>query len=378
MSTSLVSWTDTLRGILRAREKTRGTHFLAADPFRFLSFIVRRGRRRDRRMRELGIPIPSYCMLSITGRCNLDCTGCYAKSFGAETDMPLDVIRRILAEAEDLGIHYFLVVGGEPLVVPGLMDLLGAARRTVFLLYTNATLLDETFVARIARAPNVLPVVSLEGDRADTDLRRGEGVFAKAQAAMRLMREARVLFGFCAMVTHRNVDLVTSRAWLDRMWHEGAVLGVLADYTPYPGECVEEFALTAEDRIRKRRLVEERKREARPYVVNFPPDEYRAGKCGSAGRVFMHISPSGRVEPCPLCRYSADNVNERTLKESLASPFFSELRRRSAVWDHDGESCMLLAHEAEVAAVAAETGAAHGERGETATCGQRAASGGRH
>jgi len=358
MSSSFVSWTDTLRGILRAKNKMRGAHFLGGDPLRFLSFIVRRRRHRDRRMRELGIPIPGYCMLSVTGRCNLDCTACYAKSFGAEADMPPEVIHRVLAEAEDLGIHYFLIVGGEPLVVPGLLDTLMKARRTIFFLYTNATLLDRKLVAGIARAPNILPVVSIEGDRADTDLRRGEGVFARAEAAMRLMREARVLFGFCVMVTHRNMELVTSRAWLDSMWERGAVIGVLADYTPYAGECIETLALTPEDRVRKRRLVDERKREARPYVVNFPPDEYRAGGCGSAGRVFMHIGPAGHVEPCPLCRYSADNVNEKTLRESLASLFFTELRRRSPGWEHDGESCMLLAHEPKVAAIAAETGAA--------------------
>ena len=105
-----------------------------------------------------------------------------------------------------------------------------------------------------------MPVVSIGGDQADTDLRRGEGVFARASAAMRLMREARVLFGFCAMVTHRNMDLVTSRAWLDSMWERGAAIGVLADYTPYPSECIEELALTGDDRVRKRRLVDERKR----------------------------------------------------------------------------------------------------------------------
>ncbi|MHC4502781.1 MAG: radical SAM protein, partial [Planctomycetota bacterium] len=152
MAASLVTWTDTLRGILRAREKTRGTHFLAADPLRLLSFIVRRERHRGRRMRELGVPIPSYCMLSVTGRCNLACSGCYAKSFGDRGDMAPDLIRRVVAEAEYLGIQYVIVVGGEPLVVPGLLDILTKARRTIFFLYTNATLLDERSVARIARA----------------------------------------------------------------------------------------------------------------------------------------------------------------------------------------------------------------------------------
>ncbi len=355
---TFVGWIEFMRAVWRTTARMRGSHFLGSSPLRLMSFLARRKRRQRRRMAELGTPIPSYCMLSVTGRCNLACVGCYASSFGASGDMPPEVVRRVLAEAEDLGIHYMIIVGGEPLVVPGLIETIRDFRNTIFFLYTNATLLDETHVAAISRAPNILPVVSLEGEATHTDGRRGSGVFARAEAAMGLMRKARVVFGFCTMVTHQNVELVTSRSWLDRMWGRGAVLGVLSDYTPYPGEGIDSLVLTAEDRAMKKRLVDLRKREARPYVVNFPADEYRYGTCGSAGRGFIHISPDGHVEPCPLVRYAADNVKRTGLGQSLASPFFTELRRRTETWTHDGEGCLLLAHEEELAAIAAETGAA--------------------
>jgi MoaA/NifB/PqqE/SkfB family radical SAM enzyme len=283
--------------------------------------------------------------------------------------MPLDLLGRVLGETEDLGVHYVLVVGGEPLVIPGLIETLTRHRKTLFYLYTNATLLDREHVAGIARAPNILPVVSVEGDECHTDGRRGAGVHAKVEAGMRLMRQAGVLFGFCAMVTRENLDCVTSREWLDKMWAAGAALGVLADHTPFPGEDSASLALAPEDFLRKEQRVAQRKREARPYIVNFPADEYRGGSCGAAGRDFVHISPEGHVEPCPMCRYAADKVGEKSLKESLASPFLSELRRQTAQWEHDGRSCMLMEHDAEVAATASRTGAAKTDRWEKGTRG---------
>ena len=122
---NLVSWFDTLRGVLLASQRMRGTHLFGGSPLRALSFMVRSDRRRRAQAERLGVPVPGYCILSVTSRCNLDCTGCYAKTFGADGDMPPGLVARILAEAEDLGVPYFLVVGGEPLVVPGLMELGG-------------------------------------------------------------------------------------------------------------------------------------------------------------------------------------------------------------------------------------------------------------
>jgi MoaA/NifB/PqqE/SkfB family radical SAM enzyme len=250
-------------------------------------------------------------------------------------------------------------------MVPGLIETLASFPRTQFLLYTNCSAFDAGHAARIARVPGILPVVSIEGDAGATDRRRGAGVFACVERAMGLMRDARVVFAFCAMVTRQNMHLVTSRAWLDWMWDCGAILGILSDYTPYPGEEDPGLALTDGERAEKRRLVAARKREARPFMINFPADEYARGGCGSAGREFVHVNPQGCVEPCPLSRYAADNVNAVTLREALSSPFFAELRARSASWAHDGEGCLLLAHEADVAAIASTTGAVRTDRQRT-------------
>lgn len=51
--------------------------------------------------------------LEITEKCNLDCNYCYlGKKSGLE--LPLELIKRIAKEAEELGVKYFIITGGEP------------------------------------------------------------------------------------------------------------------------------------------------------------------------------------------------------------------------------------------------------------------------
>ncbi len=58
-------------------------------------------------------------------------------------------------------------------------------------MYTNGTLIDDKLAARLARAGNLAPAISLEGWRERIDARRGEGVFSQAIEAMDRLRAAR-------------------------------------------------------------------------------------------------------------------------------------------------------------------------------------------
>jgi MoaA/NifB/PqqE/SkfB family radical SAM enzyme len=46
----------------------------------------------------------------------------------------------------------------------------------------------------------------------------------------------------------------------------------------------------------------------------------------AARRGFIHISPSGRVEPCPFAPYSDANVRDVPLRDALASPLLATIR----------------------------------------------------
>jgi MoaA/NifB/PqqE/SkfB family radical SAM enzyme len=293
------------------------------------------------------------CFFSVTWSCNLECAGCYAKGLQTDDNLTYDEIARILAETTDAGTVLYAIAGGEPLSVPGILHLLAAARSGIFLVFTNGTLIDEAAVRIIGSAGNILPVISIEGDADETDTRRGDGVGEAVARVMRLLGGAHVPFAFSTMLTHRNLERVTSRAYHAAMWEAGARLGFLVDYIPIPGSYDSALELTADDRAKKREAVAHRRAEARPFVVNFPEAEYASAGCMSAGAGFVHISANGNLEPCTFSHYSTNNLRTSSYLEALDSDFFREIRSRFAGRDNPTGTCMLFANEPEVAEIAA-------------------------
>ena len=87
-----------------------------------------------------------------------------------------------------------LIAGGEPLLREGLLDLTAQTPEILFLLFTNATLLDDATVEKLKTQPHVVPILSLEGDETFTDARRGpvlrwrDGCHATLEGQTRLLR----------------------------------------------------------------------------------------------------------------------------------------------------------------------------------------------
>jgi MoaA/NifB/PqqE/SkfB family radical SAM enzyme len=146
----------------------------------------------------------STLWIQITGTwCNLECRHCInASGPRAPWLRPLDAatVRRALAEAEVVGVKEIYFTGGEPFmhgeILPLVERALEVAPTTVL---TNGTLIAaeqaDALAAMAARAPYSLEIrVSLDDtDRVLNDRVRGEGAWAKAVEAVRLMRERGLL-----------------------------------------------------------------------------------------------------------------------------------------------------------------------------------------
>lgn len=353
---------DIARAYANAADALKGSASILADPEALLGVLAAGEDRRQASERRLNIPVPRFCIFSVTWRCNLDCVGCYAKNYTRGRELGAADVGKVIRQAAELGSYIFVLVGGEPLMVPGLLAELAAVPGALFLLFTNGTLLDTRVAEEISRVPNVLPIISTEGLAAVTDDRRGAGVGEKVASAMRELAARRVPFGFSSMVTHKNLSVVTSRAWFDQLWQAGARMGFLIDYVPLPHGRDESLVLTEPDMAAKLAAVNDRYAEARPLVVNFPPDEYVTGPCQGGGRGLIHINADGYVEPCPFSHMAADNVLEKPLEQILASPFLTAIREQAECPTAPHHSCHLFEQDAQVRALAARTGAFCTER----------------
>src|SRR5699024_9182304 len=60
--------------------------------------------------------IPWIILMDPTSACNLKCTGCWAAEYGNRLNLSYDELNRVVKEGKELGIHFYMFTGGEPLV----------------------------------------------------------------------------------------------------------------------------------------------------------------------------------------------------------------------------------------------------------------------
>ena len=88
---------------------------------------------------QLGEHIPPFLIASITSKCNLHCAGCYSRCNHATVDSePVRQLSdeewfKVFDEADDLGISFILLAGGEPMIRRGVMEEAGRKKNILFL-----------------------------------------------------------------------------------------------------------------------------------------------------------------------------------------------------------------------------------------------------
>lgn len=304
-----------------------------------------------------GRHVPSFLIASITNRCNLHCAGCYARANHICDDDATEALltdedwARIFSQASQAGVSFVLLAGGEPMLRRGVLEHAATHREILFPVFTNGTLMSDSALELIDTNRNLVPIVSIEGDEAQTDARRGAGTYGKLTANMEKMREKGILFGASVTLTTENIQTVTSDAFLTRLRALGAKVAFFVDYVPAdPG--TEALAPgDAERAYLANRLDELRQVQDCMIYVSFPGDEQFSGGCLAAGRGFFHINPTGGAEPCPFSPVSDTSLKRVSLLEALDSPLFSRLRASELLSGHHNGACALFGKDEEVAAL---------------------------
>jgi MoaA/NifB/PqqE/SkfB family radical SAM enzyme len=306
------------------------------------------GRRRARLVEE-GLRVPPIAIFSITDRCNLRCRGCYAQAIrreGAE-ELSEEKMRGIVAEADELGVSFFVIAGGEPLTRPAILDIAREFPQIIFLIFTNGLLLDPAMVARLAGQRNTVPVLSLEGNRTQTDERRGRGVHEALERRMRELKAAGIFFAVSLTVTRANFDVVTDGGFIRNAVEQGCKLFFFMEYTPIR-EGTDEWVITEQQREGMRGLVAGFRRRFPAVFVAVPWDEEQTGGCLASGRGFVHINARGDLEPCPFAPYSDTSLKHLSLRQGLRSPFLAAMRESHASFAETEGGCALWKRRAQV------------------------------
>ena len=288
-----------------------------------------------------GVSVPPIMIFSITDRCNLHCKGCYNQALrqSPRPEMSAEKARSIFAEARELGISFAVLGGGEPLVRQEVLEITKDFRDIIFLVFTNGLMIDEKFVATLAKQKNLVPVISLEGYEKDTDDRRGKGVYERLQTVIERIKNKGVFWATSLTMTQSNFTDVTDENFIKQLVNQGCKLIFLVEYNPIRKE-TESWIITEEQRASLMKIRNSLRSKFSALFITVPGDEDEIGGCLSAGRGFVHISAEGNVEPCPFIPYSDANLNEVTLKEALQSDFLKTIRQNHSQLSESG-GCAL-------------------------------------
>ena len=271
--------------------------------------------------KEYGCNIPWAILLDPTSACNLHCTGCWAAEYGNKLNLTFEEIDDIIRQGKELGVYFYIYTGGEPLVRKNdLIRLCEKHSDCVFLSFTNGTLIDEAFADEMLRVGNFVPAISLEGFEEATDGRRGNGVYEKATAAMRILREKKLFYGISACYTSANFESITSEEFFDQLIEMGAYFIWYFHYMPVGNDASPELLPTPEQRIETCRRIRKYRAEKPLFAMDFQNDTEYVGGCIAGGRRYLHINANGDMDPCVFVHYSDSNIREKTLLEGLRSP----------------------------------------------------------
>ena len=160
-------------------------------------------------------PPPGTLMISPTLKCNLRCFGCYAGTHEHKNELSREEVERLIIEAGNTGTNLITFVGGEPFTVPWLLDVIEKYNKTAFQIFTNALLIDDEKIERLAKIGNTAIFIGIDGLEKETDARKGKGAFKGAMKVMKKLSDAGIAVGYSTMVSSRNVDEIYSDEFID-------------------------------------------------------------------------------------------------------------------------------------------------------------------
>jgi MoaA/NifB/PqqE/SkfB family radical SAM enzyme len=261
---------------------------------------------------------PFQVQFSVTNRCNLKCSYCYANyPERGHKDLTTGEIYTIIDELARIGTKRINLVGGEPLLrkdIGSIIDYIKSKK------IECAMTSNGYFVPKKINDVKKLDLlcISLDGDREANDANRGEGSYDRAMEAIKVARENGVPLQVATVITKNNIDA------LEGLLEKGKQLGFAVGFSTLISQTVNGEKITPENITSDKEYKQVIKKlitlKAEGYPVLFSKkaleyalqwkhgyekDKIIGEKPGpgiincNAGRFYCIIDVNGDVYPCP-------------------------------------------------------------------------------
>jgi MoaA/NifB/PqqE/SkfB family radical SAM enzyme len=294
--------------------------------FKFIVNLGIRGaigfRKFEKRLKK-GEFFPAFHFISVTDDCNLNCQGCWVTGKAKNARMAPEMLDRIIGETKAKGSYFFGILGGEPLLYGPLLNVFKKHSDCYFQLFTNGTLLTAEMAEELRKLGNVSPLISLEGDAQNADIRRGgKDVFHRTWNAIINSTQAGLVTGVAMSVCKSNLELALSKDFIQSLIDQGVIYLWYYIYRPVGENASVELCLSKEEIRTLRSFMVEARKKHDIVMIDAYWDGDGNGLCPAASGLSHHINASGDIEPCPVIQFSGDHVDDKPLEETYKTSAF--------------------------------------------------------
>jgi len=297
------------------------------------AFKGARAIQKHKRRLKRGDFFPPFLYISIINSCNLRCQGCWVDVAAKQEKIEVDVLSRVIREANEQGNYFFGIVGGEPFMHADILEIFRRHPDCYFQVFTNGHFITAEVAAELRKCGNVTPLISVEGTEIVSDQRRGGAeVLNKTMEGIRNCVDNNVVTGVCTSVCKTNLDDLVNEAWVDRLIELGVLYMWFHTYRPIGPEPSADLALSPEDQLRIRQFVVDMRVKKPIAIIDAYYDADGQALCPAATGFTHHISPWGDIEPCPIVQFAKESIyDDRPLADTFNnSQYLKDFRELAA------------------------------------------------
>ncbi|WP_042199104.1 radical SAM/SPASM domain-containing protein [Paenibacillus camerounensis] len=279
-------------------------------------------------------PYLERLFFEITDRCNLNCNHCYMSASYRSvttTDVPLENIKDVIAQADKLGVYRTDFTGGEIFSRDDIDSVLkiSADHFMITNIFTNGTLINESMVNLLADLGNIRTVfVSLDDVvEKEHDIFRGmRGAFSSTIQALHLMKEKNIKAVANITLSKRNINRI--QEIIDYCRNE---LQIECRTAPIlyvgRGKCFEHMDLTLDEISEAMKIsLKNRVKFTSGYCEDEAPNGTIVPGCG-VGHKMLYVRSNGEMCLCPtLSSREADMFNLGNIYQDHLKEVWEESR----------------------------------------------------
>jgi len=276
---------------------------------------------------------PAFLYISILNSCNLRCQGCWVDVEAERSQLDVEAVSRLIDEAKTQGNRFFGLLGGEPFLHPGLLEILERHPECYFQIFTNGQCITPKIAARLSELGNATPLVSVEGREIVSNQRRGNvDVLARTLRGLDACLDAGLITGVATSVCQTNITELLTENWLQELIDRGVHYAWYHTYRPVGPKMNPQLGLTPEQLVQVRRFVVEMRAKMPIGIVDAYYGHDGKALCPMSTGISHHISPYGDVEPCPIIQFAKEDIrDERGIVATIRdSAFLKDFRELSA------------------------------------------------